>query len=60
MSPANHVLVPHGLVAVLTVRAIAIGPFIFQGTQFFLEPLYGVSPYYEFCDYIEVRGWRRR
>ncbi|KIH92084.1 serine-type peptidase [Sporothrix brasiliensis 5110] len=34
-------------------RTISIGPLLLQSTQFFSTPLYGSSPYYQFCDYIE-------
>jgi hypothetical protein len=49
VSPLTFHLVPN------TNRALAFGPVIYQSTQFFLESLYGYSPYYMFCDYIEVR-----
>ncbi|CAK7227270.1 hypothetical protein SCUCBS95973_006483 [Sporothrix curviconia] len=34
-------------------KALAFGPIVYQQTQFFLQSLYGYSPYYMFCDYIE-------
>ncbi|CAK7212297.1 hypothetical protein SBRCBS47491_001415 [Sporothrix bragantina] len=34
-------------------KALSFGPIVYQQTQFFLQSLYGYSPYYMFCDYIE-------
>lgn len=34
--------------------ALEYGPWQWQSTQFYSESTLGYTPYYQFCDYIEV------